>query len=72
VHGHLHNIWDGFMDEKRFERDEKLMGFDWKTRLKYPWQRLFASEYTDYSPVELQEFLAHPEKYQATGPRKTT
>lgn len=70
IHGHLHNIWDGFMDQARFERDKELMGFDWKTRLKYPWQRLLALEYTDYRPVELNEFLAHPERYQATGPRK--
>ncbi len=69
IHGHLHNIWDGFMDEARFARDEKLMGFDWKTKLKYPWQRLLALEYTDYSPVELSEFLDHPAKYQSTGPR---
>lgn len=71
IHGHLHNVWDGFMDEKRYERDKELFGIDFKKQLKHPWQRLLALEYTNYRPVELNEFLAHPERYQATGPRKT-
>lgn len=70
VHGHLHNVWDGFIDEKRWERDKELLGVDFKKQLRYPWQRLFALEYTDYRPVELNKFLAHPERYQSTGPRK--
>src|ERR1700680_93291 len=69
VHGHLHNVWDGFMDEERYQRDKELLGIDFKKQLRYPWQRLFAIEYTDYGPVDLQEFLAHPEKYQSRGPK---
>jgi calcineurin-like phosphoesterase family protein len=69
VHGHLHNIWDGFHSPERIERDKELLGIDFTKRLKHPWQRLFALEYTNYAPVEMQKFLAHPERYQATGPR---
>lgn len=69
VHGHLHNIWDGFHRADRLERDKELLGIDPTKQLKYPWQRLFALEYCDYRPVELQKFLSHPEKYQATGPK---
>lgn len=69
VHGHLHNVFDGFMDEERYQRDKALLGIDFKKQLQYPWQRLFAIEYTDYAPVSLDKFLAHPEKYQATGPK---
>lgn len=69
VHGHLHNIWHGFNSPEREERDRKLLGTDYKHRLKRPWQRLFAVEYTDYRPVEFDKFVMHPEKYQATGPK---
>ena len=69
VHGHLHNIWDGFINEERYERDKELLGIDFKKQLRYPWQRLFALEYTNYSPIGLDEFLLHPEKYQAIGPK---
>ena len=69
IHGHLHNVWDGFMDEERYERDKALLGVDFKKQLRYPWQRLFAIEYTEYGPIELNEFLAHPWKYQSTGPK---
>lgn len=70
VHGHLHNIWDGFIDPERYQRDKALLGIDFLKQLRYPWQRLFAFEYTNYFPVSLEKFLAHPEKYQADGPRK--
>lgn len=30
-----------------------------------PFHRLLAIEYTDYCPVEMEEFLAHPDKYKA-------
>jgi len=63
IHGHLHNIWHGFHknepETERFTRTGKLYN---------PWQRLFAVEYTDYKPVELEEFIADPDKYQARGP----
>lgn len=69
IHGHLHNVWDGFYSAERMERDKNLLGIDYRKQLKYPWQRLFALEYCDYAPVNFDKFLAHPEKYQATGPR---
>jgi len=65
VHGHLHNIWDGFVNPE----DPRNTGGPRPTKLHYPWQRLFAIEYTDYRPVEIGKFLAHPERYQATGPK---
>lgn len=70
VHGHFHNIWDGFHSPERLERDKALHGIDFTKQLKYPWQRLFAVEYTNYGPVELEKFLSQPDKYQARGPRK--
>ncbi len=69
VHGHLHNIWDGFHNPERLERDKELLGIDPTKQLKHKWQRLFALEYTNYAPVEFNKFIAHPEKYQATGPK---
>ena len=65
IHGHLHNVWDGFMDEERYLRDRELMHVDFKVQLKHPWQRLFAFEYTGGGPIELSEFLAHPHKYKS-------
>lgn len=58
LHGHLHNIWHGFQPD-----GEKY------TKLRHPWQRLFAVEYTQYMPVEFDKFVSHPEKYQARGPK---
>jgi calcineurin-like phosphoesterase family protein len=69
VHGHLHNIWDGFHRPERIERDKELLGIDFTKRLKHSWQRLFALEYTSYAPVEFNKFISHPERYQATGPK---
>lgn len=69
IHGHLHNIWHGF--HKNAE-DGSPEAETWITqRLKNDWQRLFSVEYTNYMPVELEKFLSHPEKYQATGPKKS-
>ncbi len=70
IHGHLHNIWDGFSNPKRIERDKELLGIDFTKQLKYPWQRLFAVEYTNYMPVEFNKFISHPDKYQARGPKQ--
>lgn len=64
VHGHLHNIWHGFHPEGGPELEDKQYC---KTSLKYPWQRLFAVEYTNYAPVEFNHFLSHPDKYYARG-----
>jgi calcineurin-like phosphoesterase family protein len=68
VHGHLHNIWDGFHSPERIERDKELLGVDFTKQLKYPWQRLFALEYCGYRPINIDKFLAHPERFKATGP----
>jgi calcineurin-like phosphoesterase family protein len=57
IHGHLHNIWHGFRPE----------GEPTERKLKNDWQRLFAIEYTNYLPVEFDKFVAHPQKYLATG-----
>lgn len=62
IHGHLHNIWDGFVQRMPAESDVPAF-----TKLKYDWQRLFAIEYTDYYPIEFQEFVNHPDRYQARG-----
>lgn len=69
IHGHLHNVWNGFINEERYQRDKELLGIDFKKQLKHPWQRLFAVEYTNYRPVELNKFISHPDKYQARGPK---
>jgi calcineurin-like phosphoesterase family protein len=70
VHGHLHNIWDGFHSAERLERDKALLGIDPTKELKHKWQRLFAVEYTGYNVVEFNKFIAHPDKYQARGPKR--
>jgi len=69
IHGHLHNIWDGFHNPNNIERDKAFLGDDYLKRLKYPWQRLFAIEYTNYLPVSFEKFVTHPDKYQARGPK---
>ncbi len=63
IHGHLHNIWHGFhKDEPETELTTRA------GKLHNSWQRLFAIEYTDYKPVELDKFVNEPDKYQARGP----
>ena len=59
IHGHLHNIWHGFTPNSGMQEGEK--------KLHNPWQRLFALEYTDYKPVEMDEFIQKPDKYLARG-----
>jgi len=68
IHGHLHNIWDGFHSPERLERDKELLGIDPTKQLKHKWQRLFAVEYTDYRPVEFNKFVGNPDRYKARGP----
>ncbi len=63
IHGHLHNIWHGFHKDEPETETRTRAG-----KLYFPWQRLFAVEYTDYKPVELSKFLSDPDKYQARGP----
>lgn len=64
IHGHLHNIWHGFLPEGSTVEANEAQG------LHLPWQRLFAVEYTNYCPIEFDEFVNHPDKYQARGPRE--
>lgn len=64
VHGHLHNIWHGFQAECLVGEEGNRL----KTELKFPWQRLFAIEYTNYYPIEFDEFVSKPDKYQSLGP----
>jgi calcineurin-like phosphoesterase family protein len=71
VHGHLHNVWDGFgKDDPEAGKDEFVQATT-KGRLMNPWQRLFAVEYTNYEPVEFDKFITKPDKYQARGPKHT-
>lgn len=63
IHGHLHNIWNGFHTGNL--KDPDIL----HDRLKFPWQRLFAIEYTNYYPIEFDEFVSHPDKYQSRGPK---
>lgn len=68
IHGHLHNIWHGFHPNASVATNEE----EWmrlKKELKNKWQRLFAIEYTNYCPIEFDEFVSKPEKYQARGPK---
>ncbi len=71
VHGHLHNIWDGFHSPERLERDKELLGIDPTKQLKHKWQRLFAVEYTNYMPIEFDKFISNPDKYKARGPHES-
>lgn len=64
IHGHLHNIWHGFHAYGKGPEMEA-----WQTkRLRFPWQRLFAIEYTNYMPTNFDKFISHPDRYQARGP----
>lgn len=65
IHGHLHNIWDGFHPDPKDTLNDEWLRL--KKELKYPWQRLFAIEYTNYYPIEFDEFVVHPDKYKARG-----
>ncbi len=70
IHGHLHNMWHGFHKPERIARDKEMLHEDYTKKLKHPWQRLFAVEYTDYRPVEFDKFVSNPDKYQARGPKE--
>jgi len=62
IHGHLHNIWGKKVPAPNQE------GYIVNTKLHNSWQRLFSVEYTNYCPIEFDEFISHPDKYQARGP----
>ncbi len=62
LRGHLHNIWHGFHNGDPTTEKITKSG-----KLKNPWQRLFAVEYTDYKPIEFEKFMSHPDRYHARG-----
>jgi calcineurin-like phosphoesterase family protein len=67
IHGHLHNIWHGFVPnvgEYEVATENK--------KLNHSWQRLFAIEYTNYYPIEFQEFVDHCDKYQVRWPKQVS
>lgn len=59
IFGHLHNIWNGFHPPT--ENGKNII------KLEYEWQRLFALEYTNYCPIELNSFIDNPNKHQSKG-----
>lgn len=71
VHGHLHNVWDGFGANDPNQVDEFAAAYR-AGRLPREYNRLLAVEYTDYRPVEMDKFLQKPDKYQARGPNAET
>jgi calcineurin-like phosphoesterase family protein len=72
VHGHLHNIWDGFCENDPEAEDDLFQVCGQLGRLPQPFNRLFAVEYTEYRPVEMDKFVSKPDKYQARGPNQET
>lgn len=68
VHGHLHNCWDGFLPGDPEKEQEEFVFAAKNGRLVRPWHRLFAVEYTNYFPIEMEKFIAKPDKYKARGP----
>ena len=72
IHGHLHNVWSGFIaDDPEKENDEFYESYA-KGHLPQPWHRLFAVEYTNYMPIAMDKFIQKPDKYQARGPNEET
>lgn len=71
IHGHLHNVWDGFRPNKGRE-DIAGKYFRENQRFLHAHQRLFAVEYTNYMPAEFEKFVSYPSRYQARGPRART
>jgi calcineurin-like phosphoesterase family protein len=72
LHGHLHNVWDGFYPDDPESKNDEFVVAAQTGRLLRPFHRLFAVEYTDYRPVEFDKFVAKPDKYQARGPNDET
>lgn len=67
IHGHLHNIWNGFHPTDPGKTDKDFL-ISTAGRLEHPWRRLFAVEYTNYFPIEIEKFISKPNKYKARGP----
>lgn len=72
LHGHLHNVWDGFYPNDPEAGEDEFVVAAQTGKLLRPFHRLFAVEYTDYRPVEFDKFISKPDKYQARGPNEAT
>jgi calcineurin-like phosphoesterase family protein len=73
LHGHLHNVWDGFYPEDPEKDQEEFVTCARAGTLMYPWQRLLAIEYTGYMPVDYDKFVSRGHKlWQSTGPNAET
>lgn len=73
VHGHLHNVWDGFYPDDPEAKDNEFVLSAKLGKLPMPFNRLFAVEYTDYRPVDFDKFVAKGHKlYQSAGPNEET
>ena len=68
VHGHLHNVWDGFLPDDPEKGQEEFTFAAKSGKLLREFHRLFAVEYTNYCPVEFDKFVGKPDKYQARHP----
>ncbi len=69
IHGHLHNVWHGFHKNDPESQKSDFVQAAENGHLTFPWQRLFAIEYTDYKPVEFDKFVTKPDRYQARHPK---
>jgi calcineurin-like phosphoesterase family protein len=70
IHGHLHNVWDGFVDTDPEKKNDEFMQATTLGHLLHPWQRLFAVEYTNYGVVEFDKFTANTDnRYKSMGPK---
>jgi calcineurin-like phosphoesterase family protein len=72
LHGHLHNVWHGFYPEDPEAEEQEFNQAAKSGKLVRPWHRLFAVEYTNYTPVCFDKFVTKPDKYQARGPNEET
>lgn len=73
IHGHLHNVWDGFYPDDPEKEQEEFVIAARDGRLLSPLHRLLAIEYTNYMPVEFDKFVAKGHKlFQSTGPNVET
>ena len=70
LHGHLHNVWSGFLPTDPEKEQEEFVYAAKNGKLLRDFHRLFAVEYTDYRPVEFDKFVSKPDKYQARRPNK--
>lgn len=69
AHGHLHNVWHGFISNDPEKANDEFIKVAQTGKLPKPWHRLFAVEYTDYRPVEFDKWIQKPDKFLARGPK---